>query len=95
MRTAKKRPDGLGGWSTTVTTDDGVKLTVTLIRGPYKRNWFGNDTYHWTARVVFTPEGHGRLGSGWQHEMLAGQGESAQRLARRGLRARAELDGRG
>ncbi len=83
MKTAKKRHDGLGGWETTVTTDDGIALTVELIRGPYHRNWFGNATYLWTARVS---------GPDWSHEMAAFQGDSAQHLARRGLGARRALD---
>ena len=81
MKTAKKRhtPDG---WQTTVTTDDGDELVVELIRGGYKRNWFGNDTYYWKAIVV---------GPGWRHCFPASQGDSAQWLARHALRTEEKL----
>ena len=83
MKTAKKRHDARGGWETTVTMDDGTEVTVELHRGGYKRNWFGHASHYWHARVS---------GPGWSLQFAAGQGESAQRLARRALRRRAELD---
>lgn len=77
MKTAKKVHDGRGGWTTTVTTDDGTEITVELVRGSYKRNWFGHDSYHWNANVS---------GPGWEHRILAGPDDSARQLALRGLR---------
>lgn len=84
MKTAKKRHDVAGGWSTTVTTDDGTALTVELLRGHYKRNWFGHASYYWTARVT---------GPGWSHSFVGFQGDSAQRLALRGLHLQEACDG--
>lgn len=82
MKTHKKRRTPGGGWSAAVTMDDGAVLTVQLIRGNVARYYFGNPSYHWSARVD---------GSGWSHTMLARRDDSARTLALRAVRAREEL----
>lgn len=76
MRTARKVHRSDGGWTTTVTLDDGTVLRVELIRGAFMRNWFGHDSYHWHG-LIFGPE--------WECKVAAFAGDSAQNLARRGV----------
>lgn len=76
MRTAKKSRISDGGWVTTVTLDDGTELRVELVRGAFRRNWFGNASYYWHGLI---------FGPGWECKVTAFAGDSAQYLARRGM----------
>ncbi len=79
MRTAKKFHNGARGWSAMVTTDDGTKLLVELIRGDRRRrDSFGRPSYDWTARVHDS-------GRKRRYDTVGRTSDTAQYLARRAL----------
>lgn len=79
MRTGKKRVFGSTGWATTVTTDDGEVLRVTLTRGKWAgfRTPKGQNVYEWNAWVS---------GRGWVQRFSCRRVDSARALAMIALR---------
>lgn len=80
MKSGRKRDDGAGGWTMIVTTQAGVELQVHQRRGAFRRNWFGNNQYWWSATVTW-PDGH-------VEELASRQGAAGRYLAERGVRQR-------